>query len=66
MTKPEVLHSLRAIEVLERIGTADARRILSSLSQGSPHARLTQEGKVALQRLAERGALQLTPETGPP
>jgi RNA polymerase sigma factor (sigma-70 family) len=50
--RPEVLQSLRAIEVLERIGTPDARRLLASLTQGAIEARQTQDAKAAAGRLA--------------
>jgi hypothetical protein len=49
-----VLQSLRAIEVLEHIGTADAKNILQSLSSGAPQALVTCEAKASLQRLARR------------
>jgi hypothetical protein len=44
----------RALAVLERIGTPAAREILQTLAQGMPEARLTQEAKASLQRLARR------------
>src|SRR5262249_44104941 len=49
---PEALRSLRAVQVLERVGTAEARRLLKRLSEGLPGARLTQDARAALQRLA--------------
>jgi RNA polymerase sigma factor (sigma-70 family) len=45
---------LRALEVLEWIGTVDAQRLLKTLAQGDPPARLTCEAKAALERLAKR------------
>jgi WD40 repeat protein len=45
---------VRAVEVLERINTADARRLLDKLTQGDPSARLTREARASLQRLATR------------
>jgi WD40 repeat protein len=51
---PEKLRQLRALEVLEQIGTPDARQILAKLAQGVPEARLTREAKAALQRLERR------------
>jgi WD40 repeat protein len=50
---PERLRALRAIEVLERIGTPSAQELLKSLAAGAPEARRTQEAKSALERLAK-------------
>lgn len=49
-----VLRALRAMAVLERIGTAEARQILKTLAQGMPEARVTQEAKASLERLSVR------------
>jgi hypothetical protein len=51
---PNRLHELRALEALERIGTPAARDLLRTLADGAPAARLTQEAKTALERLAKR------------
>jgi WD40 repeat protein len=48
------VYQSRAIEVLERIGSPDARRVLETLAGGVPEARLTQEAKASLGRLARR------------
>jgi hypothetical protein len=48
------VRELRAIEVLEATETTDTRQILQKLAQGAPEARLTQEAKAALERLAKR------------
>ena len=48
---PEAVRDLRAVEVLEAIGTSDARRVLEGLAKGAPQARLTVETKRALDRL---------------
>jgi WD40 repeat protein len=48
---PETLRSLRAVWVLERVGTPEARRLLEVLARGAPAARLTVEAKAALARL---------------
>jgi WD40 repeat protein len=48
---PEVLRTLRAVEVLERIGTPEARQILDSLTHGAAGARLTRQAKATLERL---------------
>jgi dipeptidyl aminopeptidase/acylaminoacyl peptidase len=50
------IQKLRAIEVLEHIGTAQAKQVLEVLQKGSPEAKLTQEAKAALARLAARSA----------
>lgn len=47
----ELLRSIRAVEVLERIADPDARRITRALAAGAPESRLTQEAKNALSRL---------------
>jgi hypothetical protein len=46
----------RALAVLERIGTPAAREFLQTLAEGMPEARLTQEAKASLERLARRTA----------
>jgi hypothetical protein len=53
---PEGLRGLRAVQALECVGTADARRVLEGLSRGAPEARLTREAKATLRRLAGRPA----------
>jgi hypothetical protein len=47
----ERVRLLRAVEVLELLGTLESRSLLRSLSEGAPDAWLTQEGKQALRRL---------------
>jgi hypothetical protein len=51
---PEVLRRLRAIQVLERIASAEARALLTELASGAPEARPTREAKASLDRLARR------------
>jgi WD40 repeat protein len=53
VTDPEQLRQLRAVEVLERLGTPAAREILETLAKGDPKARVTQEAKASLERLAK-------------
>jgi RNA polymerase sigma factor (sigma-70 family) len=48
---PTVVREIRAVQVLERVASADARRLLEELSQGAAGARLTKEAKAALERL---------------
>jgi WD40 repeat protein len=50
----EQRRSLRALAVLEHIGTGDARQLLKTLAEGQPGARLTREAKAALERLEKR------------
>jgi WD domain, G-beta repeat len=56
VTDPDALRSLRAIWVLERIGTPAARSVLEDLVKGAPEARQTQEAKNALDFLDKRAA----------
>jgi hypothetical protein len=53
---PERLREIRSVEVLEQIGTPEARTVLEALAGGAPEARLTQEAKASLERLAKRPA----------
>ncbi len=57
VTDPQQLRSLRAIEVLEHIGSAQARELLQCLAKGATEARLTQEARVSMERLAKRRTL---------
>jgi hypothetical protein len=50
----ERLRTLRSIEVLESIATADAKKVLDKLAHGSPKARITQEANTSLARLENR------------
>jgi hypothetical protein len=50
----ERLRTVRALEVLEHVGTAEARAVFAALAQGAPAARLTREAQSALERLAGR------------
>jgi hypothetical protein len=52
---PDRLRALRAVEILERIGTPEAQQALRLLAAGAPGARLTREAKASLERLARRG-----------
>jgi hypothetical protein len=46
------LRGLRAIEVLERVGTSEAREALKAVATGAPEAQLTGDAKASLERLA--------------
>jgi WD40 repeat protein len=49
----ERLRLYRAVEVLERIGTAEARQLLQALAEGAPGALVTRTAQAALQRMAQ-------------
>jgi hypothetical protein len=50
---PGLLRAVRALEVLEHIGSPEALELLRLVSQGAPEARLTREAQAALRRLAK-------------
>jgi WD40 repeat protein len=56
VTDLEQLRALRAVEVLERIGTPAARQVLEALGAGAQEARLTREARASLERLAGRAS----------
>jgi WD40 repeat protein len=51
---PELYQPLRSLEVLEEIGTPEARQLLEKLAKGAAGARLTREAEAALARLSQR------------
>jgi hypothetical protein len=51
---PALVRALRAVELLERLGTPEARRLLETLAGGQPGARLTAESRAALRRLSRQ------------
>ncbi len=51
---PEWVTTLRALEVLEQLGTPEARQLLRALAGGEPNARLTHEAGAALRRSGAR------------
>jgi hypothetical protein len=53
-TSPERLRRLRAIEVLERISSPEARQLLWEIAKGAAGAPETEDAKAALQRLARK------------
>jgi hypothetical protein len=52
---PDELNVLRAVDVLEQIGTEEARGLLRSLAEGKETASLTRAAKQALARLGRQG-----------
>jgi WD40 repeat protein len=53
---PVELQRVRAVHVLELIGSSEARRLLRTLADGAAGARLTWEAEAALARLEKRAA----------
>jgi RNA polymerase sigma factor (sigma-70 family) len=54
LVTPEQVTYRRALEVLEHIGTAEARQVLKTLARGAPDTLLTREAKACLDHLARR------------
>ncbi len=52
----EEIRSLRALEVLESLGTPEARKLLEAAAEGEPAALVTQDAQAALGRLKKRPA----------
>jgi WD40 repeat protein len=50
----ERMAALRGVEVLERIGSVEARGVLKTLADGLPEARLTREAQASLERLGRK------------
>ena len=55
---PETVSERRVCEALERAGTPQARRLLEALAEGAAGARMMQEAKASLERLARRDSLK--------
>jgi WD40 repeat protein len=53
---PEVLQKIRAVQVLEYVGSASAREALRELARGAAESRLTRDAKAALDRLGRRSS----------
>ncbi len=58
ITSTDMLRRLRAVEVLEHIGTPEARHVLRTLAEGAPGAALTREAKAAIERRTRGSAAQ--------
>ena len=52
----EEVRTIRALELLEQLGTPEARTLLQTLAKGAPNADLTREAKAILDRLERRRA----------
>jgi WD40 repeat protein len=52
------LRESRAVEVLEYLGTPEARRLLDSLAKGNPEGRLTREARSSIGRLSRRPVVE--------
>lgn len=50
----ETLRALRALEVLEEVGSPEARQVVEALTRGAPSARLTRAAQATLTRLVKR------------
>jgi hypothetical protein len=53
---PERARALKAVQILEQIGTPEARQLLEKLAGGAAGTRLTVAAKAALDRLPQAGA----------
>jgi WD40 repeat protein len=53
--EPDRLRAIRAIEVLERIGTPEAKQVLTRMASGAGESMITKEAKWAVERLTVRG-----------
>jgi WD40 repeat protein len=53
---PDRLRGVRALEVLEHVGTEEAKELLKNLAKGAPEARQTREAKASLDRLNTRAS----------
>jgi RNA polymerase sigma factor (sigma-70 family) len=52
----DTLRAVRAVEVLEQVGTPEAAEVLKKVAKGAADVRLRQEARAALDRLARRPA----------
>jgi hypothetical protein len=63
-TPAPLLRSLRAVEVLEHLGTPEAKQVLLTLAGGALASALTREAKASLERLTRRPRDGRTPRPG--
>jgi WD40 repeat protein len=59
VSQPEHLRGIRAVEVLENIGTPEAKTLVWKCAEGAPDAPLTHHAKNALERWGKRQALPM-------
>jgi hypothetical protein len=50
----DTVRRLRAVEVLEQLGSPEARQVLETLTQGPPQSLVTREAKASVARLSRR------------
>jgi WD40 repeat protein len=63
---PSCLRELRGIEVLERVGSGEARRVLERIATGEPDALLTREARALPRRRRAGTARESRPTQQPP
>ena len=56
LVAPELVRPMRAIEVLEWIGSPEARQVLAELAKGRGDSLQTREAKKALERLGRKAS----------
>ena len=58
VTATEEVRELRPVELVERIGTAESRRLLKALARGDPEGELTRWARSSLARLEKPAPAQ--------
>jgi hypothetical protein len=51
---PQTVRAMRAVELLEYVGTPEARELLVAIAKGADEARVTKDAKAALERVNRR------------